>query len=94
MCPCMRGALFCRTVRNLLRVASLVPLLSSLSSTHDVSPLLKLLLSALISAHFAQSGSHGNSVAMETMMSLLDEIHLEDKVVSVLLRYICIHKLV
>ena len=77
-----------RAVRNLLRVSSLTSLLSSLSSTHNISPLLRLLLSALISAHFKQSGGHGNTAAMETTLSLLDEIPLEENVVTSLIRYV------
>ena len=86
VCVHVRYSLF-RTVRNLLQVPSLTPLLSSLSSTHNISPFLRRLLSALINAHFNQFGSHGNNAAMETIMSLLDAIPLEEKVVTSLIRY-------
>jgi U3 small nucleolar RNA-associated protein 10 len=74
-----------KTVRNLLRVCGLPSLLFSISSSHDVSPLLKLLLSVLISAHF---GNHGDEVALEMILTILDEVPLDEEVVLSLIRYV------
>ena len=73
----------------MLRMPSLTQTLSSLSSSHNISSLLRLLLSALISAHFEKCGIHGNNTAtLETVLTLLDEIPLEEEVVLTLIRYI------
>ena len=56
-----------------------------MSSSHDVSPLLKLLLSVLISAHF---GNHGDEVALEMILTILDEVPLDEEVVLSLIRYV------
>ena len=74
-------------MKKILRVPSLPSLLSSLSSTHNVSSLLRLLLSALIDAHFNQFGNHDDSAAMTTILSLLDEIPLDKHIVTSLIWY-------
>ena len=66
-------------------MCGLPSLLFSISSSHDVSPLLKLLLSALISAHL---GNHADEVALEMILTALDEVPLDEEVVLSLIRYV------
>lgn len=77
-----------RTLKYLQRAPSLVPTISKLCHAHSITPFLQLLLSSLLEDHFAHlhgNSNHGNA-SLETIMELLDEIHLEDETVAVFLR--------
>jgi hypothetical protein len=83
----------CRSIKYLLKVDDLVSAVSQLALSHSISPLLTGVSSSLLENHFSnlspsmESSSDGaDTGALNVLLSLIDEIQLEESCVYQLVK--------
>ncbi len=86
---------FCRSIKYLLKVDDLVSAVSQLALSHSISPLLTAVSSSLLENHFSNlspptesssDGAGAGASALNVLLSLIDEIQLEESCVYQLIK--------
>lgn len=81
----------CRSIKYLLKVENLVLSVSQLAQSHSITPLLTALSSSFLENHFSglsppQESSSDDATALNVLLSLIDEIQLEEPCVYQLVK--------
>ena len=81
----------CRSIKYLLRVDDLVSAVSQLAQSHSISPLVTAVSSSLLENHFNNLSSPAecssdHAGALNVLLSLIDEIQLEESCVYQLVK--------
>ena len=81
----------CRALKHLIKCPSLVPVLAELAQSYYIAPLLRALLSSLVTSHcegLHGDGDHDNDMYLTMIVSILDSIRLEEETVYSVLKLV------